>query len=287
MTIGLYQFLLFFKVFLRQLFLSISSTKFYYYVYKTYKGYGFKYLLTISFFSSMIYCTILLNIISNWNNCLNINTNSSKGLASVDSIVNQIPDIYYDGNTIHSSEKLPIYLLNKTGSKIAVIDSRDILTHSEKVKIPVVFTSKKILIFLTDVKNKRKFMLPITYSKIFGNNQLILTHEKIKNQLIQILRNTSSLIIFIIMPSLSIVIFAFILIENSFLISLVYFVTYMFEPRASIKQCIRLISFSSGIASLLHPFIISVPAFINLLWILKIWPNLLLFLALIRLREKY
>lgn len=48
---------------LRQLRLSISSIEFYKDVYKNYQGYGIRYLFTLSFIPSIIYCIFILNYI--------------------------------------------------------------------------------------------------------------------------------------------------------------------------------------------------------------------------------
>ena len=286
MTTALNNILLFLKTLFRHLWLSVTSINFYYDVYKYYTGYGFRYLFTVTFTASLIYCLIILNMTFDLKNYFVIGK-QTKITVDIEYIIKQLPDIYYDNNTISIEEEPPLYLYNSKGYKIAAIDPNDQLSHREKVKIPIILASNKVILSLAESTNKKKFPINISYSKLLGFERQTLTQEVIKKYFATIFNSAPSVVIYIMIPTLAFFLFVFTLLENVFIIILVYLLTYIFGPHSSMKTCIRLVSFASGISTLIHPLVISIlPEFGDIIWIIKMWTNFLLFLGVLQVKQE-
>lgn len=286
MTVKLYAPLLLLQTFFRQLWLSVSSINFYCDVYKFYSGYGLRYLLMTCFLSSLIYCLSVLTTLVELKNYF-VSNQSSKSTTTLEYIINQLPDIYYDGSNITLKDFSPLYLYKNSRDKVAVIDCQDQLTHAEKMQVPIILTSNKIIVSFTENARKKKFTVPLSYVKIFGTSQQIITQDWIRQQGAALFNQAPTALIYIIMPVSIISIFVFTVLENSFVIMLVYLLIYIFGPRASLKTCTRLISFASSIPVLMQSIVVVLaPEFIDIIWPIKMWTGLLLFLAVLRVKKE-
>lgn len=286
MTIKLYNILLFLKTLFRQLWLSVTSINFYYDVYKFYTGYGFKYFFTVTFMASLIYCCAILNIMLELKNYFVAGT-QSKATIGIEYLIKQLPDIYYDGNTISIEEESPLYLYNNNGDKIAVIDHKGLLSYPEKLRIPILLTSDKAILSLTESTNKKKFPISINYSKLFGHQRQVLSQEVIKKHFALFFSSAPTILIYVMLPALVFFLFVFTLLENIFIIILIYSLTYIFGPQSSLQTCIRLVSFACGVSTVIHPIIIAlIPELGDIVWIVKMWTNFLLFLALLQVKRE-
>jgi hypothetical protein len=270
------------------LYLSVTSIDFYYDVYRYYKGYGLRYLLTISFISSLIISISILNNISRLKEYFRENR-VSQHIQNIEVILKQLPIIDYDGKNISIHEETPLYLYDTRNNKIAVIDTNNQLSMNEKLKIPIVLTKDTINISLSEgtypnrSKNINKI---IDYPKILGTEPMVYSAELIKKQLANIMDTARTIVIYILMPILVIVIFLFRFLENCLLISSTYLLTYLLGPRTPIKTCIRLVIFSSGMRSVLYVIsMVFFPEFIEYVWYIQIWCCFLLFKAIMKLRD--
>ncbi|UCM85708.1 MAG: DUF1189 domain-containing protein [Rickettsia endosymbiont of Culicoides impunctatus] len=275
-----------FSTLLHQLWLSISSVNFYQDVYKSYKGYGIKYIFAVSFISSLIYCIVIFNYLLVLTDYFTENR-LTKGTITIEHILKQLPEIYYDGNKILVDQDEPIYLLDENGNKLAVIDSKNQLSYSDKIKIPILFGSNNITLTTVEITDKKKSMFSIGYSKLFTPDQKILTEEVIKKHFAKTLIQAPKIFIYILMPIIIVFRFATILFEKSFIIILVYLLTNYFGPKSSWQTCIRITLFSSGIAILLQPMmVIFLPEFSSIIFFIQMFTSLLLLLAMLRIRNK-
>jgi len=272
-----------------QLWLSISSVNFYHDVYKNYRGYGVKYLFTISFISSVLYCLFIFNYISTLRDFFAARApqNLSYETENIEYILQQLPNIDYDGRKISLDEEQPIYLYDKNNSKVAAIDIKNQLGYYERAKIPIIFSKDKIIVQVIEVTDKKKSDFNIEYSMIFGTIAKVLTNEVIKKDFANILSRVPKVFIYIIMPVIILFRFITILFEKSFIVILVYLLTNFFGPKSSMQTSIRIVLFSSGVPVLLQPIVsILAPEFKELIFLLQMFANLLLFVALLQIKKE-
>jgi len=287
MTTKLYIISSYLRILFRQLYLSVTSVDFYYDVYKYYKGYGMKYLFAISFISSVIYSISLLNNIAIIKEYF-LENKISKYTENIELLLKQLPILYYDGNNISIKEETPFYLYSSNDNVIAAIDTKNQLTPSEKLKIPIVFTSDKIHISLNEgsyAKKSNNIHRSVDYHILFGIERNNFNYESIKKQFGNILGQLETIVIYIVTPILAIGIFIFRLLENILIIMPVYLLTYSFGPISSIETCVRIVIFSSGVRSLLHIiFMAFFPQFVEFVWYVQIWTCFLMVKAILKLR---
>ena len=275
----------FFKTLLSQLWLSVTSVNFYQNVYKSYKGYGLKYLFAISFLSSLVYCAFLLNYIVAFQEYFVHNT-LSKDTETFEYIMQQLPELYYDGVNIKTDAETPIYLKDKNNFILAALDPQNQLAHADKEKIPMILTSSNILIFLTEASDKKRISIPIEYSRILGKEAKTLNESTLKKYFASIFANASSIFIFIVTPLIVLKRFIGILLDKSLTIVLVYLLTNLLGPKTNMQTCARMVLFASGVTTLIQPIVgVILPESGVIIFILQIWSNFLLFLSLIRIRN--
>ncbi|WP_375326325.1 DUF1189 family protein [Candidatus Tisiphia endosymbiont of Nemotelus uliginosus] len=273
------------KTLFSQLWLSISSIRFYQDVYKFYHGYGTKYLFTISFLSSLIYCFFILHHLFTLKDYFTENL-VTKNVATIDYILKQLPEIYYDGHKIVVDQNEPIYLLDPNGNRIAVIDSRNQLSHGEKLSTPIIFSSNNITISTIEMTDHKKSNVSIEYSKLLNRKAQTLTAEVVKQYCAKIVDSAPKIFIYLITPLIIIVGFCFILFEKSFTILLVYILTNFFGLKSSMQVCSRVVLFASGVSLLLQPLIVLfLPALNGMIFYIQMFAHLLLFLGLLRIRN--
>ena len=265
---------------LRQLRLSISSIEFYKDVYKNYQGYGIRYVFTLSFIISIIYCIFILNYIITLKDYFN-GIQSSKVTANIEYIINQLPEIKYNNSNISVEEVEPIYLYSKNNNKIVVIDTKNQVSNKEKSKIPFVLEENKLKINLIVANTKKHFPSTINYSEIFKQNEVILTPEIIKKYFADNLLYAPNLFIYFGMPAIILFWFVTFLLERSIIVLLVYSLANLLTTKTSIQTSIRLVMFSSGVPIILQPvIIILIPELSILLQLLQMFTTCLVFVAI-------
>lgn len=265
---------------LRQLRLSISSIEFYKDVYKNYQGYGIRYVFTLSFILSIIYCIFILNYIITLKDYFN-GIQSSKVTANIEYIINQLPEIKYNNSNISVEEVEPIYLYSKNNNKIVVIDTKNQVSNKEKSKIPFVLEENKLKINLIVANTQKHFPSTINYSEMFKQNEVILTPEIIKKYFADNLLYAPNLFIYFGMPAIILFWFVTFLLERSIIVLLVYSLANLLTTKTSIQTSIRLVMFSSGVPIILQPvIIILIPELSILLQLLQMFTTCLVFVAI-------
>ncbi|KJW03289.1 putative membrane protein [Rickettsia endosymbiont of Ixodes pacificus] len=268
------------NVLLRQLRLSISSIEFYKDVYINYQGYGIRYLFTVSFISSIIYCIFILNYIITLKDYFN-GIQSSKVTDNIEYIINQLPEIKYNNSKISVEEVEPIYLYSKNNNKIVVIDTKNQVSNKEKSKIPFVLEENKLKINLIVANTKKNFPSTVNYSEIFKQNEVILTPEIIKKYFADNLLYAPNLFIYFGVPTIILFWFVTFLLERSIIVLLVYSLANLLTTKTSIQTSIRLVMFSSGVLIILQPvIIILIPELSILLQLLQMFTTCLVFVAI-------
>lgn len=289
MTIKLSDFLTSLKIALEQLWLSVSSIKFYQDVYNKYNGYGIKYIIYISFFACLFYSFLILTYLVNLKESFTSSTPSIV-TANLEHLIKQLPPINYDGTNIAIQEETPIYLKDINERKIAAFDPNNQLSYAEKAKIPLVFT-KNALVF----KQKNGELKTVAYSsswlaKSGKFEPYTITQEDIKKTITNIFNSAPRFLIYAGLPTMIILCLVSMLIEKIFMVTLIYFFTLLLNVQTSIKTCTRLVLFASGVQALIQPIIIMpmivlLPEASTLWFISMVWPDILLFAAILKLRR--
>ena len=123
----------------------------------------------------------------------------------------------------------------------------------------------------------------IDYTQIFGNTPQILTQTVIKSSLAEIFDRAPSIFIYLIFPVTALLILINALLEKSFIILMIYLITRFITISTSLKTCIRMVLFASGIFVLLQFIIIlTVPALSTILWGIQTWANILMILGILK-----
>lgn len=271
------------KTLLSHLWLSISSINFYLNVYRNYVGYGIKYLFTVTFFSSLIYCFGVLGYIIDFKKYILTPTNVNYG-SNLEYIVDQLPEIYYDGKNISIKEEGPLYLYDGVGDKVALIDLKHQVPYKEKIKIPALITSDKLFLLLK--LNPKLVNFPIPYWMVLGSKAQTLSHEVIKNNFIFFLNMFPKAFIYIISPLFILIVFLNTLFETFIITLMVYLLSQFLGPKSSLNTCSRMMAFSSGVYILFNPLVhIFFPAATQLNWLLLFWPYMLVLFTMLKIRH--
>ncbi|PCJ25063.1 MAG: hypothetical protein COA94_06815 [Rickettsiales bacterium] len=272
----------FIKTLLTHLRMSLSSASFYKDVITSYKGYGVKYILTLSLIGSLFSTMFFLGDVNTLQTYLEDSKIEQK-IENIDHILTQMPTLDYDGKNISTKKNTPIFLLDKKNKKIVAIDPNGKLKPSESAKIPVLMTGNKIVITLIHSDQAIRNSWPLQYTQIFGKEPQILTQEVIKSNFASLLEKSSSVFIYMVFPIAAILLFINTILEKSFFILVIYFITRAIAPQFSMQACIRTVLFASGSAVLIQPvLLLAIPTLSWLLGILQIWANLLMVLGILK-----
>jgi hypothetical protein len=279
-----------FKIALRHLYLSISSIGFYRDVYRLYKGYGIKFLFTISSISSLIYCIFLFNNFLILKESV-ITNRSSDGISNLEYILNQLPDIHYENHAIAIKPAGLLYIYDLNNRKIAAIDPSNQLSYPEKTQIPIVFTNNQIIFSLANDGEIKHRNVSISYSKLFGNNrailnQNILSKDIIKEYIINIFTYMKPVLLCLVIPILIIVRFLSVIFIKGPFVILLYFLTNLFGPKTTMQSCIRLVFFASGAAIFIQSIIMIIMPSLQFIGdLVQFCSNILLCGAIIQIRK--
>lgn len=287
MTIIISQIYNWFKLICIQLWLSVSSVNFYQKVMTDYKGYGIKYILTLSMISSLFCSIFLLNYIDNIRQYFSYGTMSAD-VANLDHIISQFPELHYNGIRISLENPEPIYINNMDNRPIAIIDPENKVSPSVKAKTSILFTSKNIIVSFADSQKTNISKFTIEYPEIFGKESMVLTQDALKSALENVFKNAPRVLTYVIFPTISLLIFFNIFLERSFLIIIMYVITNFFMAMpTSIKTCTRLTMFASGMFALIQPAVLFiVPSYSAFILMIQIWTNFLMVIAILKSSNK-
>lgn len=278
------------------LWLSVSSINFYQRVILSYTGYGLKYIMTLSFIASMFCSIMLLNYFDNLERYFTYGTTYETllnldhvlpSVADVDHVISQIPDLKYDGNSISLDSPDPIYINGINNQIVAAIDPENKLSSSERAKILFLFTKKKLVFSFRDVQDHNLKNIALEYRQLFDKENTLITQEIIRSLIQNLLGKIPKAIIYGIFPTFGLMIFFNILLEKSFIIIGIYLMTYFLNMNSSIKTCIRVTMFSSGILAILQlPVFFIAPTYTFLVWLIQIWATFLMVIGIIRISNQ-
>lgn len=241
--------------FFRMLWLSVSSSEFYHDLYTKYKGYGVKYITMVISITSIIYAISFMYNINLIKNYLKPGTDQTDN--PVEFILQSWPIIQYDGNNFFSENSAPIYLITRSGHKVAVIDIAGSLAKADLQKIPFVFTKSKLIIWLGAKENGQKMEnFSIIYNKIFGTSPAVIDQDYIKNFLYNTLDQIGVVTFLLSIPIIIAIRLVIHIIRNLFSIGLLYSVLWWIKAKPNIQSSSRAVFFASGMSEFITPFIL-------------------------------
>jgi len=271
-----------FKILCTHLWMSVSSVDFYQQVFSSYKGYGVRYILTISFFSSLLCSVAILSHFNNINQYFTYGTLSSES-TNIDHIISQFPELKYDGNSIYLDNVEPVYINNTNNQTVLVIDPENKLPISERAKAEILLAKRKVVLSVNDFQKSNIINFSIEYSRIFGGESAVISQDTIKSLLEKIFNRAPIVVTYMIFPLLALLIFFNNFLEKSFIIIAIYLLSNFLGTKSSMKNCIRLTMFSSGVLVLLQPLILlSIPFLASFVWVVQIWANFLMVISIIK-----
>lgn len=273
----------FFRTIFHHLWLSISSVDFYVRVFKNYRGYGFKYIFTLSMMSAFLCTAIFLHYSNKIQNYFEGEMISAAYIENMDHVLQQIPEMDYDGERITIPDETPSFLYSIDNRKVVALDPENKLKPSDRGQIPVIFTSEKMVIHFLNEDDRPYYTAPIEYSKIFGQHPQLLTQEVLKTSVALAFSKTPWVFIYMLFPILTALIFTNLLFEKIFIIFVVYFMARLSGVGASLQTSVRMVMFASGTFVLLQFIILlAFPFFKSSLWMVQIWSNFLMILGIVK-----
>ncbi|KAF8818360.1 hypothetical protein [Rickettsia endosymbiont of Cardiosporidium cionae] len=315
----LLDFILYIQVLLRHLYLSVSSTIFYQKIYTNYHGYGFKYLLNITAISLIILFVPIIQIFhsSGIDEYLSHNTISNYTTKNIDFILEQIPEMNFNGkiisNSSNNNDEIK-YIYDLENKPILVIDTGSKLSQQEKYKIPIIFNRETIkfnlnLINLENTKYTQiNSMLGIDksyeldYKTIFYINKGIINKKLIKEYLATLLNAVSKSLIYMAMPAMTLITLMHNIYENIVTFLFIFVIIFTLSKQRILsdfntktnkgkselltiaRRLLRLIAFTNAPQQLLTPILfVFFPILLKYyLPVLKIWCHSLMIFALIK-----
>lgn len=271
------------KDLVRILYFSITSPGFYQDVFTKYKGYGAKYLLTISMICSCFVSAVILNTAGALNEYFVDGKISSKVII-LDHIINQFPVLEYNGKTISTTDNTPIILNTISNQPVVIIDPDNKVPYNKKSKVPIYLDSKQVNLSLISSDGEVVRSLPLDYQAILGSEKVTINQDFVRTSMINIVDRAPVLIIFAIFPILSILFFSNIVLQDLISIFILTALLYFYKSKLYMQNCIRVVFFASGITLLLQVLTsILVPDLLEAVKIVELWVNFLLVVGLFRM----
>jgi hypothetical protein len=286
MTTIFFDLINFIKTLSLQLWFSISSVKFYEEALKKSEDYGVRYILNLSFISSLICTMIFLNNIDNLQSYLKNESTNAK-TEDIDFILRQIPPIEYDGQKISIGNGEPLLIKNRHNIHIIAIDPNNQIKPSDRDKLPMILSRDKIIIKLIDSDGEVISTFPVKLDQIFGNDARVLTNDEIKASFIYIFDKAPRLLIYVIFPLLGLLILFNTFLDKSFFIIMIFFIAKLSNLKISMKACLRLTMYASGFYALLQfIFVLAASKYLTIVWVVQSWANILMILGILKANGK-
>jgi hypothetical protein len=226
----------------------IKSDNIYFNILKHYNGYGLKFTSLLIFFTTLISIFgIFINIQIFENNLQKIHTDN---ISRLDYIVNQFPEIHYDGKTISfENDDKPILIKNSQNDIIFAFDINNILKITEKSKTIAVFKKSELSFF------KIPYVKSLNYKNIFGTKVRTINHEDLKIFILQSIDSAKANIIFST-PLIFLLTFIDYIVENSIVIFFVFILCKLLHINVTIKDITRTILFAAAPSALLSSILL-------------------------------
>lgn len=276
------------KTLVRTFSLSLTSPTFYSDNFRTYKGYGVKYLLTICFINSLLVTTQMLFTANIINEYL-VTGNVTPNVKILDHVLNQFPSLEYDGEKISLLEDIatPITLTTPANQKIVIIDPENKIPQEKRTKMTLFFSSDTLYLNFIDYDGEpfQSFNLP--YKAILGADKVTINPAFLRSELTNYSERAPQILIFAIFPASALFQFCLTAAQDLIIIIILVGISYIYSKKLSIRNCIgnciRLVLFSSGTVMLCKTILTAlVPTLISVVWLVQLWVNFLLVIGLLQ-----
>jgi hypothetical protein len=258
----------------------LTSQKIYYDILRFYRGYGLKFSFAVIFITTLIYTFGFLINIEIFDTKLK--SEISKETTYLDYIVNQFPEINYDGKTIsiNDLDQKVIFIKNHDNVPIAVFDINNQIKATEKKNILLIFKAREINFPQTD------YIKSISYKNILGSEPKNIANKDIKDFILKTISNFKNNIL-LAAPIIFAISLADYIIENFFIMILLYIICRVLKLSLLFKDIMRAILFASGPSTILSSILIFImPDFIFLGTLMKLFCLFLLYKAIANIYSK-
>lgn len=278
------------KTLVRIFWQSLSSADFYFDVYRHYSGYGIKYLINICLICSFLISFTALKNARDMEVFLTSENKNPGKMSNLHSIIEQFPEIIFDGKEITINSDGPYFIFNENGEKLVAIDTENKLNPREIDAIPIVFLKQRIsssafspVLTLFSVEEDDQGRVLIPYAQIWGKDYVVIDSKYLKDSLITGLRSLQNKFYFFF-PVIAMMVFWGALFQNMFTFIIMSFATLAGgSPLLRLKSNMRLVSFSAS--SLLLIQIVTVlflPMLANKVWLVQAWITIIMMVGFIK-----
>lgn len=262
------------------LFLSITSKKFYTDNFQYYSGYGVKYLLTVSMLCALFVSIVLLSTADTLREYF-VDGKVSERVVVLDQVISQFPTLQYDGKNISLTDAMPVTISNSSNKAAVLIDPSNKIPMHKRSKVPVYMGDNKITFNLISANDEIIKTIEVSYQSILGDQSIVINQNIIRSFLSDVFNNASTIIIFVIFPALSVLLFCNVVLRESISIFILVILFYFYKSQIYLKNCIRIALFSSGVVLLMQIMTsILLPGMLQFIWVAELWVNFLVVVGL-------
>lgn len=275
MTTPLLNTINFFQTLFLDLWFSLKSVKFYKKIMHKRDDYGLLYAFNLSLLAALM-CTIVFLYRANFIQDMLRNKELSGGAKDIEFIISQIPEMDYDGQEISLKGESPVIIKTMSGHDIIAIDPKNEIKPSERMKYPFLLTKDKII--MQSFSNDTSDSFPFDLMYFFGQEARILNQQAVRSMLLE---STSRYLIYVGFPFLAILNFIAFVRNKVFFIAALIIANFAFKTNTTPKTNIRMVLYAGGISALLEMFFkLFLNNYILIIFILQIWANILMILAI-------
>jgi hypothetical protein len=262
---------------------SCKSKNFYTKVLREFSGYGFRYIFTLMYISTVIVTIIIIFQMEPIKQYLTNRVVTNNSTLILDGILKDWESFTYNGKIIESDKDEPIMIKAKNGKVLVAVDSKDEIAGNIKKDIPLIFGKSKLQIAMTksgDAANHISF----GYSNFLGNSttNIVIDSEFILQQFKKYINYFDRVLIYIVMPLTLIFNLFALFFERLLMIGIVYFGIFSFASKhASVKSAIRIVMFSCGLSALIIPYALIYPFAATLAGIVQLWTSILVVMSIV------
>lgn len=276
MTTNLLQFKLYIYTLYRTLLLSITSIDFYKDVRIKYKGYGIKYIFTLSLLASILSSVKFITNLSYIEESLLHKNNSY-----FEHMLRQLPEIKYDGKIISTEVETPYFITDSASRKIIAIDTEGKLSFNQRSKIPVILTKTNIT-FLIYYNGDKSDEFSVSYKNLLGNESFVITESFFREYMIKTIKKNNYIWIYTL-PIMCVIYLIKVLVKSTMPILLLYFLSNLYNVKLTTQDSCRLVMFSSGVFLLSNSILnLLFPSMILISEIIHVISAYLLVMSIIR-----
>lgn len=238
------------------LFYSLTKPQFYKDILKDFKGYGFRFIFTLTFIGTLFTSVILVNKLAITKLYFENKVPTNMLTENIENILGRWEDIRYNGYSISSENDDVSYISGPSGKSIIAVDANDVLKGDKRNEIPVIFGSKTLLLNLPLISSSAT-QIPYEYQTILGSQERIITADTLFNLMKKYVFYIDKIFIYMVFPLSILLNLVMLISEKIFMTLIIYLVlrSYVKSNKKLFQTSIRLVAFSCGLTALLLPVV--------------------------------